>query len=194
VKPAPSKWDDLRLAAKAAERSKAGKELWPAVEKRLKELGYGPRGIAHAFSTLTGPGTVTDALATLARYQRLEHVNPVPVAFEILEHEPGLPVGSSLTITRVERADHRIQIHYTIRPRLSPHAGQPRGEARDDGDHEYSDLGSAVGLTEPGDCSTGVLAMPLPQQHASLLRVRMSWSKLSASLWDCPAYELRLTL
>jgi hypothetical protein len=193
VRPAPGKWDDLRLAAKAADRGNAGKELWPAFEKRLKELGYGPRAIANAFSTLTGPGTVTEALATLAHYQRLEHVRPVPVEFEIVEHEPGLPVGYSLTITGIERDDHGIRIRYTIRPPLSPQAG-PRGEARDDCDHEYSVLGGAVGLTEPRDCSTGVLSMPLPREHASLLRVRMSWSKLSTSLWECAAYELRLTL
>jgi hypothetical protein len=193
VRPRPGEWDDLRLAAKAADRGNAGKELWPAFEKRLKELGYGPRAIAHAFGTLTGPGTVTEALATLAHYQRSESVKPVPVEFEIVEHDPGLPVGYSLTITGVERDDHRIQIRYTIRPPLSPQAG-PRSEARDDRDHEYSDLGGMVGLTEPRDCSTGVLAMPLPQQHASLLRVRMSWSKLPASLWESAAYELRLTL
>ena len=36
--------------------------------------------------------------------------------------------------------------------------------------------------------------MPLPQQPASLLRVRMSWAKDAASLWDRPAYELQIKL
>ena len=37
---------------------KPAEKLQPAPEKRLKELRYGPRAIAHAFSTLTDPGTV----------------------------------------------------------------------------------------------------------------------------------------
>lgn len=129
MRPAPGEWDDLRLAAQAADRGNAGKELWPAFEKRLKELGYGPRAIAHAFSALTGPGTVTEALAKLAYYQRLERIRPVPVEFEIVEHDPGLPVGYSLKITGVERDDHGIRIRYTIRPPLSPQAGQPGSRA-----------------------------------------------------------------
>jgi ABC-type Fe3+-hydroxamate transport system substrate-binding protein len=39
--------DSLRLAAKAADREKAAEKLWPAFEKRLKELGYGPGAIAR---------------------------------------------------------------------------------------------------------------------------------------------------
>ncbi|MGO9956015.1 MAG: hypothetical protein ACLP50_08535 [Solirubrobacteraceae bacterium] len=192
MRPAPGEWDDLRLAAKAADRGRAAKALWPAFEKRLKELGYGPRGIAHAFATLTGLGGVTEALAELERYQRLERTKPVP--FEIVEHESGLPVGYLLAITRVDRDDHCIRIRYTVSPALSPGLGRPRCEAQDDRSHEYSDLGGAIGLAEPQDRSTGVLVVPRPQQHASLLRVRMSWSKPSTSLWEGPAYELRLTL
>jgi hypothetical protein len=41
MRPAPGEWDDLRLAAKAADRGKAAEKLWPAFEKRLNELGYG---------------------------------------------------------------------------------------------------------------------------------------------------------
>jgi len=57
----------LRLAAKAADRAKAAEREWPAFEARLRQLGYGGPAIAHAFSTLSGPGTVADALEALER-------------------------------------------------------------------------------------------------------------------------------
>jgi hypothetical protein len=57
----------LRLAAKAADRAKAAGQQWPAFEQRLRELGYAPRSIAHAFSVLSGPGTVAEALDALER-------------------------------------------------------------------------------------------------------------------------------
>ncbi len=194
MRPASGEWDSLRLAAKAADRVKAAEKLRPAFEKRLAQLGYHPLAIAHAFSTLAGPGTVAEALAELAQGQRLQRSRPVPLDFETVEHDPGLPVGHLLTITGVERDGHGIRIAYTIRPPLSPHAGRPRGEARDDCGHEYADLGGFVGLAKPPDGTTGGLAMPLPQPKASRLRVRVSWSRSSASLWECPAHELRITL
>jgi hypothetical protein len=52
----------LRLAARAADRAKAAEQQRPASEERLRQLGYGPRAIAHAFATLSGPGTVAEAL------------------------------------------------------------------------------------------------------------------------------------
>ena len=107
------------LAAKAADREKAAEKLRPAFEKRLRELGYGPRAIADAFSTLTGPGTVTEALADLAQNERLERSRAVPLDFETAEQQAGLPVGHTLTITSVERDDHAIRIRYAIRPSLS---------------------------------------------------------------------------
>ncbi len=55
----------LRLAAKAADRAEAAKQEWPAFEERLRQLGYGPRAIAHAFATLSGGGTVDEALEVL---------------------------------------------------------------------------------------------------------------------------------
>jgi hypothetical protein len=55
----------LRLAAKAADRQKAAMREWPAFEARLKQLGYSPRAIAHAFRALSGPGTVEEALEAL---------------------------------------------------------------------------------------------------------------------------------
>jgi hypothetical protein len=72
MRPAPGGWDSLRLAASAADREKAADQLRPAFEKRMTELGYGPRAMAHAFYTLRGPGTVAQALAELAQDARLE--------------------------------------------------------------------------------------------------------------------------
>jgi hypothetical protein len=34
----------------------------------------------------------------------------------------------------------------------------------------------------------------LPQENASRLRVRISWSESSVSLWECPAHELRIAV
>lgn len=60
----------LRLAAKAADREKAASKEWPAFEERLTHLGYSPRAIARAFRTLSGPGTVGEALEALRRTGR----------------------------------------------------------------------------------------------------------------------------
>jgi hypothetical protein len=57
MRPGKGEFEDLRLAAKAADRAKVAEQEWPAFEKRLSELDYGPRAIAHAFRTLSGPGT-----------------------------------------------------------------------------------------------------------------------------------------
>jgi hypothetical protein len=194
MRPAPGEWDCLRLAAKAADREKAAEKLRATFEERLAELGYGSRTIAHAFSTLAGPGTVAEALAELAQNARSQRNRSVPLDFETVEQAPALPAGHSLVITSVDRGDDGIRIRYTIRPPLPPHAGRPRGEARDDCANEYRDLGGAVGLAEPTDRATGVLTMPFPHPRASLLRVRMSWGKDATSLWECPAHELRITL
>jgi hypothetical protein len=58
----------LQLAAKAADRVKVADTLGPDFERRLKDLGYSQRGIAHALSLLSGPGTVADAREVLERY------------------------------------------------------------------------------------------------------------------------------
>lgn len=60
----------LRLAAKAADRQKAARQQWPAFEERLRQLGYSPCAIVHAFRTLSGPGTVAEALEALNRAGR----------------------------------------------------------------------------------------------------------------------------
>lgn len=109
----------MRLAAEAADRGNTAKRLWPAFEKRLRELGYGPLAIAHAFSSLTGPDTVGETLAELAQNARIVRSKPVPLDFETFEQEAGLPVGHSLTITSVERDALGIQITYEIRPPLA---------------------------------------------------------------------------
>jgi hypothetical protein len=63
----PKLFESLRLAAKAADRGRAAEELCPAFESRLRGLGYSGRAIAHAYRTLTGPGTVSEALEDLHR-------------------------------------------------------------------------------------------------------------------------------
>jgi hypothetical protein len=196
MKPAPGEWDSLRLAAKAADRAKAAAALRPAFEERLRGLGYSSLAIAHAFSTLTGPGTIEGALAELEENARLERMVPVPLDFEDVEREPALPVGHALTITGVEHDARGIRITYEIRPALWALPGPPRVEARDERDQQYRGLGMSIGLSGSQDRMTtlGSITVPLPQPHASLLRVRMSWSKDSTSLWRGPAHELRITL
>ena len=184
VRPNEGLIESLRLAAKAADRAKAAEKLRPAFERRLKKLGYGPRSIAHAFSSLTGPDTVAETLAQLAQNARMERSKPVPLDFETVEQRPGLPDGHSLTITRVERDDHGSRIMYEIRPPLASLAHRPRVEALDDCGQDYRALGEHLGLAGSEDRTTmlGGLTMPLPQQHASLLHVRMSWSKRAVTV------------
>jgi hypothetical protein len=85
MRPEEGESECLRLAAKAAGRGNAAQREWPAFEKRLKELGYCPLAIAHAFSTLSGPGTVAEALEVLR--------TPVP------ESHP-ITLGSHFGLTR----------------------------------------------------------------------------------------------
>lgn len=170
--------------------------MGPAFGERLRDLGYGSRAIAHAFSTLTGLGTIEEALAELEENARLERVVPVPLDFEDVDREPALPVGHALTITGVQRDARGIRITDEIRPPLSAQPGPPRVEARDEHDQQYRGLGTSIGLAGPQDrtITVGSFMVPPPKLHASLLRVRMSWSKDSTSLWRCPAHELRITL
>jgi hypothetical protein len=121
---------------------------------------------------------------------------PVPLDFEVVEREPGLPVGHLFTITAVEREARGIRVTYQVRPPLRWPAGCPAVGARDDCDQAYSRLGQWIGLAGSRDrtITLGSFVLPLPQPHASLLRVRMSWSQGSTSLWERPAHELRITL
>jgi|ERR1039458_3301630 hypothetical protein len=196
MKPAPGQCDSLRLAAKAADRGKAAEALRPAFEKRLRELGYSSLAVAHAFSALTGPDTVEEALAELKDNARLERIVPVPFDFDVVERDPALPAGHSLTITGVKGDGRGIRISYEIRPPLSPRPRPPRVETRDDCDQQSGGLGGSIGLagSKDGTITLGSFTVPLPQQHASLLRVRMSWSQDFTSLWESPAHELRIRL
>jgi len=87
----------LRLAAKAAHRAKAARLEWPAFETRLRELGYGPREIAHAFSALSGPGSVAEALAVLRAPIHESH--PITLSFEVTETRGGPSLANRVTIT-----------------------------------------------------------------------------------------------
>lgn len=196
MRAAPGEWDCLRLAAKAADREKAAEPLWPAFEERLTELGYSPRAIAHAFAALPGADSVEEALAELKENERLERVVPVPLEFEVIESEPALPVGRSLTITGVERDGRGIEVTYEVRPSFSSLECRPRVEARYDREQVYRGLAYAVGLGESqgGTITFGSIGIPLPRPNASLLRVRMSWAKDSTFLWQGPAHEVRITL
>ena len=196
MKPTSEEWDSLRLAAKAADRGKAAEALRPAFEKRLGELGYSSLAVAHAFSAQTGPDTVEEALAELKENARLERIVPVPLDFDVVERDPALPAGHSLTITGVERDGRGIRITYEIRPPLSPRPRPPRVETRDDCDQQSGGLGGSIGLAGSKDrtITLGSFTVPLPQQHASLLRVRMSWSQDFTSLWESPAHELQIRL
>ena len=116
---APGEWDSSGLAAKAADRAKAAEKLRPAFEERMRGLGYGSLALAHAFGTLTGPDTVTEAVVEFEVNARLERSVPVTLDFEVAEREPALPVGHALTITGVERHGCAIRITHEIRPPLS---------------------------------------------------------------------------
>lgn len=188
--------DSLRLAAKAADRAKAAEPLWPAFEARLRELGYTPLAIAHAFSTLQGPGTVEDALAELRENAQSERVLPTPLEFEVVEDEAALPAAHVLTITGVERSGPDIRVRYEIRPTLSFPTRRPRAEARDDSNREYGGFPASIGVAGPRGrtVTVGSFTVPVPPPPALFLRVRMTWSKESRSLWEGPAHELRISL
>jgi hypothetical protein len=76
MRPTHGEWDCLRLAAKAADRAEAAEALRPRLEQRLRELAYSSLAIAHAFSALTGPNTVEEAVAELEENARLEGIVP----------------------------------------------------------------------------------------------------------------------
>jgi len=200
MSPAPedpeSLHDSLRLAARAEDRAKAAEALRPAFEERLRDLGYSPLSIAHAFSTLKGPGTVEEALAELRENASLERIVPTALDFEVVATDPELPAGHALTVTGVERGGRGIRVTYEIRPPLPSRRRLPSVEARDDCDNTYRGLGGSIGLAGSlqRTMTLGSFEVPVPPPDAALLRVRMSWSARARSLWDGPAYELRVTL
>ena len=208
MKPREGEFEDLRLAAKAADRGEAARREWPAFEERLKQLGYSPRAIAHAYRTLSGPGTVTEALEALRTPTPESH--PVALTFGVTETRGGPSSANRVTISSVERDDYTIQVNYEIVPPLRPGSHRPRAEAKDDLDNDYRDLGGHSGLTGSTDTTHGTsrryrgqLNMPLPHPAATTLRirigwevsvVRMPWDTPPSSIWDGPAHEVRVSL
>ena len=193
----------LRLAAKAADRGKAARQEWPAFEDRLRELGYGPRAIAHAFSTLSGPGTVADALGVLKEMSRPQS-QPAALSFEVTETRAGSVASNGITITSIERDDFGIRVNYEIVPPPGVDFHGPRVEATDDLGNDYRDLGGHFGLTAGEGCTDiadgakarahGEFTMPLPPPAATVLRIRITWDASLSSIRVRPAHEIRVSL
>ncbi len=201
--------ESLRLAAKATDRGKAAQQEWPAFAERLNELGYSPRAIAHAFSTLSGPGTVAEALEVLRA--PMPESRPIALAFEVTETRGGPSAANRITITSVERDDSAIHVNYEVVPPLDLGSHRARGEAKDDLGNDYRDLGGHFGITGSIDGTLrantrahGRLKLPLPTPAATVLRIRirwqasglirMSWDASPASIWNRPAHEVRVSL
>lgn len=209
MRPGKGEFEDLRLAAEAADRAKAAKQEWPAFEKRLSELDYGPRAVAHAFRTLSGPGSVAEALEVL--HAPMPEPHPVALSFEVTETRGAPSAANWVTITAVERDDDAIQVNYDVVPPPDPGSHRARGEAKDELGNDYRDLGGFFGiagsLDSTGRANTrahGSLKMPLPPPAATMLRirirweasgvVRMPWEPSHSSIWDRPAHEVRVSL
>jgi hypothetical protein len=212
VRPREGEFEDLRLAAKAADRSKAAQQVWPAFEERLKKLGYRPRAIAHAFRTLSGPGTVAEALEVLGARVRESH--PIALAFEVAETRGGPTEATRVMITSVERDDSVIHINYEIVPAPDLGSHVARVVAKDDLGNDYGTLGSHLGITAERESNDrthdtnrralGRLTMPLPPQPAAMLRMRITWNTPAVirmpsdapgpSIWERAAHEVRISL
>lgn len=207
--PREGEFESLRLAARAADREKAAQQQWPAFEKRLRALGYRPLAIANAFSTLSGPGSVVEALEVLRAPMPESH--RIALTFEVTEARGGPSPTTRATITSVERDCSAIYVNYDIVP--PPDLGAPRaqGEARDDLGNDYHYLGGHFGITGSTDSigraqthGHGGLKMPLPLPNATMLRVRirweasgvirMPWDASPPSIWNTPAHEVRISL
>jgi hypothetical protein len=212
MRPGEGEFEDLRLAAKAADRTKAAEQQWPAFEKRLRELGYSPLAIAEAFSALSS-GSVAEALEVLRAPRPESH--PVPLTFEVTEASGWPWRESTVTITSVEHDGPVIQVNYGVLPppdldseRGSRHA---RCEAKDDLGNDYGSLGEGFGISghldSTGRANTrahGRLRVPLPPPPATMLRIRirweasgmirMPWEAAPPSIWNGPAHEVRVAL
>ncbi len=202
-------FEDLRLAASAADRGKAAKQQWPAFEKRLKELGYNPLAIAHAFSTLSGPGSVAEAQEVLRPPMPESH--SIALTFEVTETRGGPSAANRVAITSLERDDSVIHVNYDVVPAPDLGSHRARGEAKDDLGNDYCDLGGYFGITGSIDGidrantrAHGRLKMPLPPPTAKMLRIRikweasgvtrMPWDASPTSIWNTPAHEVRVSL
>jgi hypothetical protein len=164
---------------------------WPAFEERLRELGYGPRAIAHAFSTLSGPGTVDEALEVLKRMSRPE-TPPIALSFEVTETRGGPSAANGVTITSVGCDDLGIRVTYDSVSPLDFGPDAPRGEAKDDLGNDYDHLGSHLGHARDG--WHGGFRMPPPPPAATTLRIRIAWGASRSSIWEGPAHEVRVSL
>ena len=164
---------------------------WSAFEERLTELGYSPRAIAQAFSTLSGPGTVDEALEVLKRMSGPE-TPPIALNFEITETRGGPSAPTGVTITSVERDDLGIRVNYDSVASLDFSSHGPRAEAKDDLGNDYDNLGSHFGRARDG--WHGGFRMPLPPSAATTLRIRIAWDASRASIWERPAHEVRVSL
>ena len=137
IGPATESWSQRRVHHRgdpsAAEATRVGggrlaPEQWPAFEKRLRELGYGPRAVAHAFRTLGGPGSVAEALEVLRAPMPESH--PVALSFEVTETRGGPSPANRVTITAVERHNSAIYVNYDVVPPPDLGSHRARGEAR----------------------------------------------------------------
>src|SRR5450755_1336846 len=175
----------LRLAAKAADRGKAARHEWPAFEGRLRQLGYGPRAIAHAFSILSGPGTVAEALEVLRALTPESH--PIALSFEVTENRGGTSAANCVTITSVERDDSVLRVNYDVVPTPDLSSHRARGQAKDDLGNDYCDLGGHFGITGSTDSTD------LAHTRADG-RLTMPWDASLPSIWEIPAHEVRVSL
>jgi hypothetical protein len=193
----------LRLAAKAADREDAARQEWPAFEGRLRELGYGPRAIAHAFSSLSGPSTVAEALEVLKGTSR-PNSRPIALSFEATETSGGSAAANGVTITSVERDDSGIRVNYEVGLPRGVGSHGPRAEAKDDLGHAYHDLGGHFGLTGgkggtdvthgPNARARGGFTIPLPPPAATMLHIQITWDASLSSTRQGPVHEIRVSL
>lgn len=202
MSPGRQEFANLRLAAKATDRHDAAQREWPRFEARLKELGYDPRAIARAFSTLSGPGTVADALKIL------EHPPPaspaIAMSFEIRYPPDNLPVASGLLVRSIECDDHGIHVDYdyVMAPPMSTaplDSFNPRGEGKDDLGNVYTACASHFGLVGGAAVRSraracGRFTLPIPLPGASVLRIRITPPTTLPSIWETPLREARVSL
>jgi hypothetical protein len=164
--------------------------------------------LPHAFSTLSGPGSVAEALEVLSAPTPQSH--PVALSFQVTEARGAPSVANRVTITAVERDGSEIHVNYVVVPPPDIGSHQARGEAKDDLGNDYHDAGSYFGITggvdsaqRAGTRAQGRLKLPLPPPAATVLRIRirwearlirMPWEASLSSIWDGPAHEIRVSL
>lgn len=86
-----SEWESLRLAAKAANREKAFREHWPAVEAQLRQWGYSSWGIAQAHAVLSSGGSVEEAAEAARGDEEITEAGRARVQWlRRLAHQQGL--------------------------------------------------------------------------------------------------------